>query len=221
MSYSNLTDVISVSTRIDPHIRMQKYNSNWTSQTNWFDHAGIHCLGFKPEPLNSFESIEAIHNAIFEEEPLEAYFWEQSTTPYCWNTYWTDATIEGGGLDINDPVFRPHWTRYSGAHSWFPCDPEDPCDCEGHNCAGTHLTIVHAAAAATTAKSLEILLIFVVPSTPTPSKLDKYYWHWLMYLTCCDVRIRPAGMGGPGVRRWPGPHSRNRQHEHTGDRLLR
>jgi hypothetical protein len=157
---------------------MHQYDSNCTSRTNWFDLAGIPCLVFEPEPLNAFESIEAILTASFEEEPLEAYFWEQSAVPSPWNTYWTEAAREGGGLDINDPVFGPHWTRYTGAHSWFPCDPEELCDCEGHNCAGTHSTIGHAAAAATTAKSLGIPLIVVVPPTPTPSELDAYNWHW-------------------------------------------
>jgi hypothetical protein len=81
---------------------------------------------FEPEPLNAFESIEAILAASFEEAPLEAYFWEQSAAPSPWNPYWTDSAREGGGLDINDPVFGPHCTRYAAAHSWFPCDPEEP-----------------------------------------------------------------------------------------------
>ena len=145
---------------------------------DWFDLAGTSCLVFEPEPSNPLKSIEAILAASFEEEPLEAYFWEQPTVPSLWNTYWTDAAREGGGLDINDPVFGPHWTWYTGAHSWFHFDPEEPCDCEGHNCADTHSTIGHAAAAATTAKSLGIPLIVVVPPTPTPSEIDAYNWHW-------------------------------------------
>jgi hypothetical protein len=178
MSYYDLPDLISTSTLTDHHIRMRQYDSNCMSRTNWFDLARVHCLVFEPEPLNAFESIEAILAASFEEEPLEAYFWEQSTVPSPWNIYWTEAAREGGGLDINDPVFGPHWTRYTGAHSWFPCDPEELCDCEGHNCVGTQSTIGHAAAAATTAKSLGIPLIVVVPPTPTPSELDAYNWHW-------------------------------------------
>jgi len=157
---------------------MHKYDSNCISRTNWFDLAGTPCLVFEPHPLNAFNSIEAILAATFEEEPLEAYCWEQSTVPCPWNTYWTDAAREGGGLDINNPVFGPHWTRYSGAHSWFSCDPEERFDREGHNCAGTHSTVGHAAAAATTAKPLGIPLIVVVPLTPTPSELDAYNWHW-------------------------------------------
>jgi hypothetical protein len=128
--------------------------------------------------LNVFESIEAILTASFKEQPLEANFWEQSAVPSPWNIYWTNTAKEGGGLDINDPVFGPHWTRYTGAHSRFPCDHEEPCDCEGHNCAGTHSTIGHAAAAAPTTKSLRIPLIFIVPPTPTPSELDAYSWDW-------------------------------------------
>jgi hypothetical protein len=136
------------------------------------------CLHFEPEPLNAFDSIEARLVAIFEEEPLEAYSWEQSTVPSPWNIYWTDTAREGSGLDINDPMLGPHWTRYTGAHSWFPSDPEEPCDCEENNCARTHLTVGHAAAAATTAKSHGIPLIVIVPLTPTPSEIDAYKWHW-------------------------------------------
>jgi len=177
-NYSDLPDLTSVSTRIDHHIWMQKYDSNCTSRTNWFDLTKTPCLVFEPEPLNAFESIKAILRESFKEEPLEAYFWEQSAVPSPWNTYWTDAAREGGGLDINDPVFGQHWIKYQGAHSWFPCDPEEPCECKGHNSAGTHSTIGHAAAAATTAKSLGIPLIVIVPSTPTPSELDAYNSHW-------------------------------------------
>jgi len=177
-SYQDLPDLISVSTPTDHHIRMHKYDRNCTSRTNWFDLAGTAGLVFESESLNVFDSIEAILSVTFEEEPLEAYFLEQSTVPSPWNTDWTDAAREGAGLDINDPVFWPHWTRYSGAHSWFRCDPEEPCDCEEHNCAGTHSTIGHAAAAATTAKSLGIPLIVVVPLTLTPSELDAYIWNW-------------------------------------------
>jgi hypothetical protein len=157
---------------------MHKYDSNCTSRTNWLNLAGTPCLVFEPEPLNTFNSMEAILAAAFEEDPLEAYFWEQSTVPSPWNTYWTATAKEGSGLDIDDPVFGPHWTRDTGVHSLFPCNPEEPCDCEGHNCAGTQLTIGHAAAAATTAKSLGIPLIVVVPLTPISSEIDAYNWHW-------------------------------------------
>jgi hypothetical protein len=66
---------------------MHQYDSNCTSRTNWFDLTGIPCVVFEPEPLNTFESIEAILAASFEKEPPEAYFWEQSAVPSPWNTY--------------------------------------------------------------------------------------------------------------------------------------
>jgi len=55
---------------------MHQYSSYCTSQTNLFDLAGTHCRDFEPEPLNGFESIEAICAASFEEQPLKVYFWE-------------------------------------------------------------------------------------------------------------------------------------------------
>jgi hypothetical protein len=176
--YDDLPDLISVSTPIYHHIRMHQYDSNCTFRTNLSDLTGIPSVVFIPAPVNAFESIEAMLEASFEEEPLEAYFWEQSTVPSPWNTYWRDAAREGGRRDINDPVFGPQLTRYTGEHSSFPCDPQEPCDCERHNCAGTHSTIEHAAAAATAAKSLRIALIVVVPMTPTASEIDAYNWHW-------------------------------------------
>jgi len=190
---------------------MHQYDSECTSQTNWFDLAGIPCLVFEHELLNAFESIEDILTASFEEEPLEAYFWEQSAVPSPWNIYCTDAGREGGGLGIKKPVFGPHWTRYTGALSWFPCDPEQPCDCEGYNCAGTHSTVGHAAAAAITAKSLGIPQIVIVPPTPTPSELDAYTWHWSMYLVRCDVKFNGTP-SGPGIRRGSGHHHGTHRH---------
>jgi len=86
--------------------------------------------------------------------------------------------VVGGGLDTYIPVFGQHWARYLGAPVWFPCDPEEPCDCDGHHCSGIHPTVGHAAAAATTAKSLGILLFGVVPPTPTLSEIDAYNWNW-------------------------------------------
>jgi len=57
-------------------------------------------------------------------------------------------------------------------HFWLSYHPEEPCDCEGHNCWAIHSTVGHAAAVATTAKSLGIPLIVIVPLSPTPSKID-------------------------------------------------
>jgi hypothetical protein len=104
--------MISVSIRTDPYIRMHQYDSNCTSRTNWLDVTGTPCHVFELEPLNTFESIEVVLEATFEQEPLEAHCWEQSDIPSPWNSYWTDAAREGGGLDINDPVFGQHWTKY-------------------------------------------------------------------------------------------------------------
>jgi hypothetical protein len=87
---------------------MQKYDSNCTSLTNLFDLSGIPCMVFEPKPFNAFNRLKVILAATFEEGPLKAYFWEQSTAPSPWNTYWTDEAREEGGLDINDPVFGPH-----------------------------------------------------------------------------------------------------------------
>jgi hypothetical protein len=90
---------------------MHQYDINCTSRPNWVHLAGIPCWVFGPELVNAFESIEAVLAATFEKEPLEAYFWEQSTVPSPRNTYWTDAAREGGGLNINDPLFGMCWTE--------------------------------------------------------------------------------------------------------------
>jgi hypothetical protein len=66
---------------------MQEYESNCTSMTNLFHVGGIFCLVFEPEPLNAFESIEALLTATFEEEPQEVHFLEQSDISSLCNTY--------------------------------------------------------------------------------------------------------------------------------------
>jgi hypothetical protein len=199
-SYYELPDLISVSIRTDHLIQMYQYDSNCPSRSNWIDLARTPCPVFPPEPLNALNSIEAIIAATIGEEPLAAYFWKQSAVPSPWNTCWTNAEREGSGLDINNLVFGPHWTRYSGGHSWFPCNSEEPCNCEGPNCAAIFLTVVYRAAAATSATSLRIPLIVIVALTPTPSELDSYSWHWLMYRICCHVRI-DGTPSGPCVHR--------------------
>jgi hypothetical protein len=73
-SYYDLPDLKSFSTLIDHHIQMHKYPTNCTSRTNSFDLAGIPCLVFEPKPFNTFEGVDAILAATFQEEPLEAYF---------------------------------------------------------------------------------------------------------------------------------------------------
>jgi len=90
---------------------MYRYDSNCTSRTNSFDLGGTPHLVFEPEPLNEFESISTILASTFKAEPLEGYFWEQSTVPSLWNIDWTDAARTGGRLNIIDPVFGSDWTR--------------------------------------------------------------------------------------------------------------
>jgi hypothetical protein len=77
-------------------------------------------------------------------------------------------------------VFGQHCTQYSDLHlRWFTdCDPEEACDCKEHDCVEAQSTIGHAAAAATTEKTLGIPLIDVVPLTPTPFEIDGHNWHW-------------------------------------------
>jgi hypothetical protein len=83
-----------------------------TSRTNRFDLAPVPCLVFQLEPVNAFESIEAVLAATFQEEPFETYFVELPDFPSLWHTYWTDAAIQRVGLDINHPVFGKHCTMY-------------------------------------------------------------------------------------------------------------
>lgn len=131
--------------------------------------------------MNTFESIEAILTPTFKEEPLKAYFWEQSDVPSLWDTNSTEGAREGGGLELNDPLFGQHLPEYNG----FPFglftnyNSEKVCHWEGHNCVGVESTIGHAAAAAaSTAKSIGIPLIVVVPATPTHPKINPCNRHW-------------------------------------------
>jgi hypothetical protein len=130
--------------------------------------AGVHFTISEPEPLNAFESIQQLLNTEIE-EPLPAYFWEQSDTPSPWKLYWMEAATYGGGLEIDDLVFGNSWTKYWGAHSWFTCDPEIPCECEGHRCGATHETEGRAPAAAET---IGIPKIVVIPPTNEPTEWD-------------------------------------------------
>jgi len=132
----------------------------------------------EPEPLNAFESIERLLNTEVDDLILPAYFWEQSDVPSPWNIYWTEAAAYRGGLELDDPMFGDCWTKYWGAHAWLNCHPEEPCECEPHNCLGTHSMEGHAPAAAATAKPVLVPLIVIEPPTPTPSEIDAYNWHW-------------------------------------------
>jgi len=144
-------DLISISTLIDFHIPMQEYDSNCTSGTSWIYLAGSHCSLPEPEPVHASESLEGSLNTDVDHLILPAYIWEQSDVPSVWNNDWAEAAASGGGLELDRPVFENCWTKYWGAHAWFDCDPELPCECEEHNCLGTHLTEGYAPAAAATA----------------------------------------------------------------------
>jgi hypothetical protein len=154
---------------------MPEYDSQCTTRTNWFHFAGTHCTLSEPEPLNGFESIKGLLNTELDNVYLPAYFWEQSDTPSPWNLYWTEAAAYGGGLTIDNPVFGNSWTKYWVAHSWFPCDPDLPCECEGHGCGATDETEGRAPAAAETVKVPEII---VTPPTASQTKLEVTSRHW-------------------------------------------
>ena len=132
----------------------------------------------KPEPSNAIESIEGLLNTEVDDLISPAYFWEQSDIPSPWNIYWTEAAAYGGGSELDHPVFGNSWTKYWGAHAWFNCHPEEPCECEGHNCLGTHSTEGRGPAAAATATAVPVPLMVIEPPTLTPSEIDTYNSHW-------------------------------------------
>ena len=186
---------MSSSTHNDPYIGIQKYDSNWSCQTNLFDHAATTCVVIEPERLKVFKCYKVIHAATFELEPLKAFCLESSAVPSLSNSSRTDAAKEGGRQDINDLLFGPQGSRYLGVNKSFPCDPEDPCSCEHYSCPGTHSTIRYIAAAATTAKSLGIALSVTVLQIPTPSEIDQFYWHCLICFIHCHVKITTMPRG--------------------------
>jgi hypothetical protein len=148
---------------------MLEYDSQCTSRTNWFHEAGTHCTNSEPGPGNTFVCIEGLMNSEIE-EPLPAYFWEQSDTPSPWNLYWTEAAACGGGLEIDDLVIGNSWTRYWGAHSSFTCDPDIPSKWEGQGSGATHETEGRAPAATETIGIPEIVI--------TPPTYEPTEWHW-------------------------------------------
>ena len=85
---------------------MPAYDINKPAQSriNFFDLAGRTTNPFETEPLNAFNSIDAI--LLETEEPLQAYFWDETQALSPWNSYWTEAAKQGGGLKMNDPVFK-------------------------------------------------------------------------------------------------------------------
>jgi len=177
-NYVDLHYLRYINTHLDNQPWTKKYITNWIFRTTWLNHAWTPCLIVRCQPLNVFERIVVIQTAHFEEGPMEVYFWEQSTVSSPWIINWTDAAGESRGFEISDSVFGQHWTRYVGVHSWFTCTLEELCDCEGWNCAGTHSTVSHAAAAATTSKFGGIALIVAVPPTVTHSEIDVDNWQW-------------------------------------------
>lgn len=104
-NYHDLLDVLSVSTLINHHVPMQMYDRHHTTRKNWFHLARTSCLGHGPKPMITFESMEAILSANLAEELFEPVLCEGSTVHSLVNVHWTDAAREGGGLDINNPVF--------------------------------------------------------------------------------------------------------------------
>jgi hypothetical protein len=120
---------------------MPGYDSNKSEQSSitFFDLAGQTTCLFEQETFNIFDSINPI---ITEPEaPLEAHFWHEPQAVSPWNSYWTEAAKNGGGLSINDPVFETFWTKYYGLH--INCLDKEPCFCE-YNRGGTHSTIGRA-----------------------------------------------------------------------------
>src|ERR1700687_3881242 len=105
------------------------------SRITFFDLAGRTIDLFESEPLNAFDSMDAM--ILETEKPLEEYFWSEPHAVSPWNSYWTEAARYRGGLQINDPVFKDSWTKYYGLH--VDCQNQEICYCE-HNCGGTHTT---------------------------------------------------------------------------------
>lgn len=78
----SLPDLITLITHIDHHIRMQKCDSNCTSQKNWFDLAGTSSDLSEQEPLNAFECFQGVMNTNIDDHCLPADFGEQPEIPY-------------------------------------------------------------------------------------------------------------------------------------------
>jgi len=121
--YHDLPDLISVSTYMDHHARMQEYDSNCTSCMNWFVLAGTCYSLSEPEPHNSFESMEGLLNTAVDGLVLRADFWAQSDVPCPWNHHWTEGAPYGGVVELDDLVFGNGWNKNWGAHAWFNYNP--------------------------------------------------------------------------------------------------
>ena len=123
---------------------------------------------------------------------MERSVWEQWDIPSPKNIYRTEAARDGGGVDIHDPIFGPHWTKSRDLHCclFTDCGSNNTYDCEGHHCVEAQSIVGHGSAAAVTAKSVGVQLIIITPPTHTPSEIDSYNWHWLLCFHCCDVRMK-------------------------------
>jgi len=53
---------------------MQKYDNHCTGEMNWFNHARMACFIFEPEPVNTFQRIEAILTAALKRFLLKLLF---------------------------------------------------------------------------------------------------------------------------------------------------
>ena len=91
---------------------------------------------FEPQPLNAFDSIEII--VLETNEPLKENFLAETQAVFLWNSCWTKAARNGGGLQIEDPVFKDFWTKYHSLH--ISCQDKEVCFCE-HKWGGTHSTL--------------------------------------------------------------------------------
>jgi hypothetical protein len=158
-------------------------------------------LVFEPKSLNDLENIEAILLSTSKNQSLKAYVGEQSDIPSPFDPNLRGAARAGSGLDIDDPEFTKHWRMYCGLHFGLfgPCDLEEHCDCEDHICVREQSTVGNAIVAATTLKMCVILLIVMIPPTPTPSESDIDPKHWLLSLVHYNVRIRTTQLGSSGV----------------------
>jgi hypothetical protein len=124
--------------------------------------------------LNAFEIID---NIFFEnKESLEEYFWNKSHAMFRGNSVWMKAARTGGGLQINDPVYKNFWSKHHRLlmNYW----DEEKCYCK-HNCSGTHTTIKRAADAQRLSSQANIRdCLATIPTTLSWSnnqqaKLDK------------------------------------------------
>jgi len=171
--YHNIPDLVSTSTLTDHQFEMKHYDRNCTTGKNWFDFAGTrsavsnlnHWMPSRVLTLyvqqlwrkNRWKPIFG-NNRLF--PPLGMLIGQmQSENTEPWIS--TTQCLNNIGLDIVVLILNSSVILKS-------------CVTEGHNYTETHSTIGHAAAAASTAKSLGFPLIVEVPATPTQSEIHGY-----------------------------------------------